>query len=112
MYSKGDTIHRHQRQVSTSYSAHGVSNISIADGLDDFICIGKDGTAYASINNGDGNDSAPPIYKSIGLWKEAVPRYDQSHVVIGDVGGDGRGDYCVIEDNGDSAGVTAGSVSE
>lgn len=100
MYSQGDTYHRHQRQVSTSYSAHGVSNISTADGLDDFICIAKDGTACASINNGDGNDSAP-IFKSIGLWKEAVPRYDQSHVVIGDVDGDGRGDYCVIEDNGD-----------
>ena len=65
------------------------------------ICIAKDGTVYASVNQGDGDDIKPPTFKSIGKWKDAENGYDQSHVVIGDIDGDGRGDYCVIASNGD-----------
>ncbi|QKX57197.1 uncharacterized protein TRUGW13939_04305 [Talaromyces rugulosus] len=92
-----------------SFSIHGNCNpggvhfIDInADGLDDYVCIALDGTAYASVNNGDGDpgSNTPPTFSDIGKWKDAEG-YDQAHVRLGDVDGDGRADYCVIADNGD-----------
>ena len=80
--------------------------------MDDFVCIAKDGTAYASINNGDGNDVHPPTFTSIGKWKDAEPGYDQAHVRLADVDGDGRGDYCVLDPNGDIACWRNGWISE
>jgi hypothetical protein len=74
--------------------------IQIADGLDDFVCIGLDGTAYASINNGDGTSSSHPTFTYMGKWKQNVG-YPQARVRLGDVDGDGRADYCVLHDNGD-----------
>jgi hypothetical protein len=38
------------------------ANAIIADGLDDFICIAKDGAAYALINQGDGSGTRPPSF--------------------------------------------------
>ncbi|OQE36040.1 hypothetical protein PENCOP_c012G03701 [Penicillium coprophilum] len=79
----------------------GVNFIDInADGLDDFVCIGKDGTAYGSINQGDGTNYKPPTFKSIGKIKEPEG-YPQARVRLADIDGDGRADYCVIADNGD-----------
>jgi hypothetical protein len=71
------------------------------DGLDDFVCIGQDGTAFASINNGDGGGATLPTFRYVGKIKDAVPGYLQARVRLGDVDGDGRADYCVIADNGD-----------
>lgn len=58
------------------------------------VCIGVDGTAYVSINQG-GYEFAGPQ-----LWKPAEG-YLQSRVVLPDLDGDGRADYCTIADNGD-----------
>ncbi|RDW68818.1 putative esterase [Aspergillus mulundensis] len=70
------------------------------DGYDDFICIAKDGTAYASINNHDGSDSNPPSFTYKGKWKDREG-YDQANVRLADVDGDGRADYCVVAGSGD-----------
>ena len=70
-----------------------------ADGLDDFVCIAPDGTAYASINNADGDRAAgiPPTFTYSGKIKAAIPGYGQLTVRLGDVDGDGRADYCVLD---------------
>ncbi|KAJ5352116.1 hypothetical protein N7452_001090 [Penicillium brevicompactum] len=79
----------------------GVNFIDInGDGLDDFVCIAKDGTAYASVNKGDGTDSKPPTFKSIGKIKDHE-NHPQERVRLADIDGDGRADYCVLADNGD-----------
>ncbi|KAK4230039.1 hypothetical protein QBC38DRAFT_62431 [Podospora fimiseda] len=72
-----------------------------ADGLDDFICVNSDGSTNAAINNGDGTTSSPPTFRSIGSIRSATAGYDQSRVRWGDVDGDGRADYCLLEGNGD-----------
>lgn len=71
------------------------------DGFDDFVCIGEGGEAFASINNRDGTDTQPPSFTSLGSIKDAIPGYDRSRVLLGDLDGDGRVDYCVMEPNGD-----------
>ncbi|KAJ5817786.1 hypothetical protein N7447_007794 [Penicillium robsamsonii] len=78
----------------------GVHFIDInGDGLDDFVCIGTDGTAYASVNNGDGSSTKAPTFTSLGKWKDSEG--DQENVRLGDVDGDGRADYCIVASNGD-----------
>lgn len=67
-----------------------------ADGLEDFICIGPDGGASLSINDG----GSPPTFKLIGLIIDNKEEL-QDRVRLGDIDGDGRCDYCVIHDNGD-----------
>ncbi|KFX96332.1 hypothetical protein V490_03385 [Pseudogymnoascus sp. VKM F-3557] len=68
------------------------------DALDDFICIGKEGTMYASINQG-GN---PPTFKwTGGNYRNQFPGFTRDSVRLGDIDGDGRLDYCVISGNGD-----------
>ncbi|KAE8138735.1 hypothetical protein BDV38DRAFT_281664 [Aspergillus pseudotamarii] len=59
------------------------------DGLDDFICISREGHMYVSIN--EDKDPNVPTFRSIGLVKDR----------LGDIGGDGRIDYCLIHKNGD-----------
>jgi hypothetical protein len=49
-----------------------------------------------SINNG-GN---PPTFKHIGLVREAIPGVLQENVRLGDIDGDGRLDYCYIDNPG------------
>ncbi|KAB8256183.1 hypothetical protein BDV32DRAFT_161282 [Aspergillus pseudonomiae] len=68
------------------------------DGLDDFICISREGAMYASMNQG----GSPPQFKYIGLVREA-PGGDlaQANVRLGDIDGDGRLDYCLVKGNGD-----------
>ncbi|KAL3431446.1 hypothetical protein BDV09DRAFT_188416 [Aspergillus tetrazonus] len=83
--------------VEDNCNPAGVNFIDInADGLDDFVCIAKDGTAYASINTGED----PPRFVYKGLWKSREG-HDQANVRLGDVDGDGRADYCVVAGNGD-----------
>ncbi|SPN96523.1 related to acetylxylan esterase [Cephalotrichum gorgonifer] len=67
------------------------------DGLDDFICISPAGEMYVTINRG-GN---PPKWDNIGLYKGVTDGADQEHVLLGDMDGDGRLDFCTIRDNGD-----------
>ncbi|KAI8951129.1 hypothetical protein F4801DRAFT_546511 [Xylaria longipes] len=66
------------------------------DGLDDFICIDPSGNMFVSINMG----TNPPTYRDVGKFKDAVSGYLQERVRLGDIDGDGRLDYCVINDNG------------
>lgn len=90
--------------VSIACIPRGVNFIDInADGLDDFVCIGPGGDAYASINQGDGDigTGKPPTFKDIGQIKDAVSGYPQAQVRLGDVDGDGRADYCVFDAAGD-----------
>ncbi|GAB1206268.1 hypothetical protein APSETT445_004953 [Aspergillus pseudonomiae] len=68
------------------------------DGLDDFICISREGAMYASMNQG----GSPPQFKYIGLVREAPGGdLDQANVRLGDIDGDGRLDYCLVKGNGD-----------
>ncbi|KAK8062432.1 carbohydrate esterase family 3 protein [Apiospora hydei] len=69
------------------------------DGYDDFACVAPDGNVYASINQRDGTADKPPSFKNIGLIKQNEG-YPQARVRLGDIDGDGRGDYCVLHDNG------------
>ncbi|KAI1273788.1 hypothetical protein F5Y07DRAFT_402064 [Xylaria sp. FL0933] len=66
------------------------------DGLDDFICIDPSGNMFVSINEG----TNPPSWRDVGKFKDAVSGYGQDRVRLGDIDGDGRLDYCVINDNG------------
>ncbi|PKK43057.1 hypothetical protein CI102_13335 [Trichoderma harzianum] len=76
--------------------AKGVRFVDInADGLDDMICVAVDGTAYAMINNGNRG-----FTNSGEVWKASEgPKQDR--VLLADIDGDGRADYCTIADNGD-----------
>ena len=76
-----------------------------ADGLDDIVCIDASGNAYLSINQGDGNRASgkPPTFKRASTAGQKVKNgegYPQNRVVLGDIDGDGRGDYGVIDDQG------------
>ncbi|KUJ11379.1 uncharacterized protein LY89DRAFT_739567 [Mollisia scopiformis] len=75
------------------------------DGLDDLVCIDADGNAYLSVNLGDGNRASgkTPTFKraSSSALIKSNEGYPQDRVRIVDIDGDGRGDYCVIQDNGD-----------
>ncbi|THC94729.1 hypothetical protein EYZ11_005768 [Aspergillus tanneri] len=88
--------------VADNCKPAGVNFIDInADGLDDFVCIAPDGTAFASINKGDGTDSSPPSFHYLGKIKNPEG-YPRDNVRLGDVDGDGRADYCVVQNNGDT----------
>ncbi|OBT56778.1 hypothetical protein VE04_04842 [Pseudogymnoascus sp. 24MN13] len=79
----------------------GVNFVDInGDGLDDFVCIAKDGEAFASINNGPSSGSSP-TFTSIGSIKSSEPGYDQSNICLADIDGDGRADYCASNAAGD-----------
>ncbi|KAF2112802.1 hypothetical protein BDV96DRAFT_497426 [Lophiotrema nucula] len=67
------------------------------DGLDDFICINLEGKTWASINRG-GN---PPKFEYIGMIKDSLPWAPQDRIRLGDIDGDGRLDWCAIDDKGD-----------
>ncbi|KAI1295187.1 hypothetical protein F5Y03DRAFT_399325 [Xylaria venustula] len=70
------------------------------DGLDDFICISPQGNMYVSINQGDN----PPTFKPTGdggLIRKGESWVTQDRVRLGDMDGDGRLDYCAIDDKGD-----------
>ncbi|KAJ4351275.1 uncharacterized protein N0V89_006614 [Didymosphaeria variabile] len=67
------------------------------DGLDDFICLNLEGNMYASINKG-GN---PPTFEYIGQIYTGMDWAPQERIRLGDIDGDGRLDYCAINDIGD-----------
>ncbi|KAJ5081566.1 hypothetical protein NUU61_009830 [Penicillium alfredii] len=69
------------------------------DGLDDYVCLGKEGNAYVDINQGDGKGDSPPSFKEIGKIKDS--EYSQNKVRLADMDGDGRVDYCGVEGDGD-----------
>ncbi|KAK8047725.1 hypothetical protein PG996_015789 [Apiospora saccharicola] len=67
------------------------------DGLDDLWCIGAQGQATVALNRG-GN---PPRFESIGEVMASPGAYGPGDVLIADIDGDGRADYCIQENNGD-----------
>lgn len=68
-----------------------------ADGLDDLVCIHPNGDLQLSINNGDGSGSTPPTFKDLGIIRRNSGRA-QEFVRLADIDGDGRGDYCHLDD--------------
>ncbi|KJK61604.1 GDSL-like Lipase/Acylhydrolase family protein [Aspergillus parasiticus SU-1] len=70
------------------------------DGLDDFICISREGHMYVSLN--EDKDLNVPTFRSIGLVKDKPGNgLGQINVRLGDIDGDGRIDYCLAHNNGD-----------
>ncbi|KAK8025258.1 hypothetical protein PG990_003081 [Apiospora arundinis] len=67
------------------------------DGLDDFICIDPSGNMLVSINMGG---LSIVTFKDVGKFKEVPAGYSQKDVRLGDIDGDGRLDYCVINSDG------------
>ncbi|CAH0045126.1 unnamed protein product [Clonostachys solani] len=70
------------------------------DGLDDFICINLCGNMYVAINEGGNPPKFVPTGNG-GLIREGEPWGGQDRVRLGDMDGDGRLDYCAIDDQGD-----------
>ncbi|KAL3439969.1 SGNH hydrolase-type esterase domain-containing protein [Aspergillus insuetus] len=70
-----------------------------ANGLDDFICIGKVGNMYVSLNKG----GVIPQFQYHGLYHKNPRPSDtsQANVWLGDMDGDSRLDYCLVLGNGD-----------
>ncbi|KAL1599455.1 Glucan endo-1,3-alpha-glucosidase agn1 [Paraconiothyrium brasiliense] len=65
------------------------------DGLDDFICINKEGSPFVSLNRG----GSPPKFEYIGqIYSD---RFAQANVRLADIDGDGRLDYCGMDPSGD-----------
>jgi hypothetical protein len=69
------------------------------DGYDDFLCVSPNGDTLASINNRDGTASKPPTFNNIGMIKTNVG-YAQDRVRWGDIDGDGRADYMILDNGG------------
>ncbi|KAK8855247.1 carbohydrate esterase family 3 protein [Apiospora arundinis] len=67
------------------------------DGLDDLWCIGAQGQATVALNRG-GN---PPRFESVGEVIASPGPYGPGDVLVADIDGDGRADYCIQENNGD-----------
>ncbi|EKJ76429.1 hypothetical protein FPSE_03428 [Fusarium pseudograminearum CS3096] len=70
-----------------------------ADGYDDFLCVSPNGDTLASINNRDGTATSPPTFTKIGMIKGNVG-FKQDRVRWGDIDGDGRADYMVVDNSG------------
>ncbi|KAJ5005383.1 hypothetical protein K4K48_007369 [Colletotrichum sp. SAR 10_66] len=73
-----------------------------ADGLDDLVCIDPNGNLYLSINQGDGSASKPPTFKRVSTTAKIkdTEGFKQDGIVLADIDGDGRGDYCHLDDGG------------
>ncbi|KAK8041302.1 esterase [Apiospora phragmitis] len=78
------------------------------DGLDDIWCIGAQGQATVALNRG-GN---PPRFESIGEVMASPGSYGPGDVLVADIDGDGRADYCVQESNGDIRGWRNGGSGD
>ncbi|KAH6692576.1 hypothetical protein F5X68DRAFT_129659, partial [Plectosphaerella plurivora] len=70
------------------------------DGLDDYICIAPDGTPFVAINTSKLGQTVP-TFGNFFQWRNPIAGYPQDRVLLGDIDGDGRLDYCVRHDNGD-----------
>ncbi|KAL2827127.1 hypothetical protein BDW59DRAFT_171436 [Aspergillus cavernicola] len=87
--------------VNNNCNPAGVYWVDInSNSLDDFICIGLDRNAFASVNNSNGTKSDPLTFTYLGKWKQNKG-YPQAQVRVGNMDGDGRADYCVLEKNRD-----------
>ncbi|KAK7414551.1 hypothetical protein QQX98_006578 [Neonectria punicea] len=73
-----------------------------ADGYDDLVCIAPDGSAYLSINQRDGTATKPPTFKRVSAtaFIKGTEGFAQERVILADIDGDGRGDYCILDDGG------------
>ncbi|KAK1755378.1 hypothetical protein QBC47DRAFT_300196, partial [Echria macrotheca] len=72
-----------------------------ADGRDDMLCVSPNGDTYVTHNLALDSPMPPPVPMVFsGLWKRNEG-YAQDRVHIADIDGDGRADYCVVQDNGD-----------
>lgn len=69
------------------------------DGLDDYICIAPDGTPFVAINTSKLGQTVP-TFGNFFQWRNPIAGYAQDRVLLGDIDGDGRLDYCVRHDNG------------
>lgn len=69
-----------------------------ADGLDDIACVHANGDLYLSVNRGDGGVDHPPSFNYIGRIMTSQGK-GRDRVVLGDIDGDGRGDYGHINDD-------------
>ncbi|KAJ4404934.1 hypothetical protein N0V82_010404 [Gnomoniopsis sp. IMI 355080] len=63
------------------------------DGLDDFVCIAPNGDAVLSVNRGGLN------FVNLGIDKPNEGPA-QKYIRLGDIDGDGRCDYCALNDDG------------
>jgi len=62
-----------------------------SDGLDDIFCIASDNSVSVALNRG-GN---PPTFESIGIVVLSSSSKLTDDVIIGDIDGDGRADFCI-----------------
>ncbi|KAM5381701.1 hypothetical protein ACJZ2D_002921 [Fusarium nematophilum] len=81
------------------------------DGYDDIVCISPEGDAHLSVNQKDGSGSNPPSFKYHGLIKDNEG-YAQDRVRLADIDGDGRADYCILDDSGNVHCWRNGGVKE
>lgn len=74
-----------------------------ADGVEDFVCVRKDGKIEISINqdNGVRLKREPPTFVHKGTSSPTSGDVDRDRVVIGDIDGDGRADYGVVQSSGE-----------
>ncbi|KAJ4413888.1 hypothetical protein N0V82_008243 [Gnomoniopsis sp. IMI 355080] len=63
------------------------------DGLDDFVCIAPNGDAVSSFNRGGLS------FENLGIAKHNEGPV-QKYIRLGDIDGDGRCDYCALNDDG------------
>ena len=52
-----------------------------------------------SINNKDGTSTKPPTFRNLGQVKK-TEGWAQDRVRLADIDGDGRTDYCILDDGG------------
>ncbi|KAK8022879.1 fg-gap repeat domain-containing protein [Apiospora marii] len=99
-YNDASFVKIEDMNVADNCPASGVYFVDLnADGYDDFVCIAPDGNAFATINNRDGTRDRPPTFRPIDLLKQNVG-FGGDRVRMGDIDGDGRSDYLVMDDGG------------
>ncbi|KFY17830.1 hypothetical protein V492_00359 [Pseudogymnoascus sp. VKM F-4246] len=83
------------------------------DGLDDFVCITRtnnpEGEAtLLAVNQGDGDrdKNKPPTFKRVGENGDIIGKKEKREdIILGDIDGDGRGDYGVVTRGDDGISV-------
>ncbi|EPE24178.1 Integrin alpha N-terminal [Glarea lozoyensis ATCC 20868] len=75
------------------------------DGYDDFFCLKSGSAVHVSINQ----KTNPPTFKYLGQVVPTHAGYTDLDVRIADIDGDGRADYCLVE-NGNVAGDGNGFI--
>lgn len=70
------------------------------DGMDDLVCINADGNAFLSINMGVSSGAQVPTFRRLGDNAPIMAgKAPQRQIRMADIDGDGRGDYCVIDES-------------